>query len=115
MHGPRVAVVAEDPRLAQAVNLRLRSSIEHPALLGDSQTIRPYLSRCRRMLVLAAANAAHADPLIRLVQEVYLRQLPPLLFLVDAAPNGGLPEFAALDPHVSARLRWHDQADDLAQ
>src|SRR5262249_49530473 len=50
-----------------------------------------------------------------LVQEVYLRQLPPLLFLVDAGSCDGLPEFAALDPYVSAHVRWPAQAEDLVQ
>src|SRR5262245_27070803 len=114
MLGARVALVTEDPRLAQAVSARLRSGLAYPPLLGDSQSVRAHLSRdADGVLVLAAASSAQAEALVRLVQEVYLRQLPPLLFLVDAGPAEGLPEFRALDPYVSARLRWPDQADDL--
>ena len=95
MSGPRVALVAEDQRLAQALAARFRSSLDTPPLTCDPQSVRAHLSRDGDgLLVLAAATAAQAEPLIRLVQEIFLCQWPPLLFL-EHAP---LPTLASAMP-----------------
>jgi DNA-binding NtrC family response regulator len=113
MFGPRLAVVAEDQRLSQTVAAHCRAGSAQPPFCGDSEAVRSLLaSDGDGLLLLAAADSEQARPLVSLVQEVSLRQLPPRVFLLDAAPCE-LPEFTALDPYVSARLRWPDQADRL--
>jgi DNA-binding NtrC family response regulator len=114
MSGSRVALVAEDQRVTQMLGVHFRAAFDVPPLACDAQAARRHLGPdADGLLVLAAAAPAQAAPLVHLVQEVYLRQLPPLLFLVDLGPGDGLAEFTALDPYVSARLRWPDQADLL--
>jgi DNA-binding NtrC family response regulator len=52
---------------------------------------------------------------LRLVQEIYLQKLPPLLILLEAglpSPGRGL---ASLDPYVAARLRWPEEASRVVQ
>src|SRR5262249_61858242 len=63
--------------------------------------------------VRAAVPPPHAEALVRLVQEIYLRKLPPILFLVEAEPLPELKELAALEPYVAHRLGWPEQAADL--
>jgi len=59
MLSPRVALVAEDQRLAQALAARLRHHLEVPPLVGDAQRMRSYLGRdSDGLLVLEPVHAA---------------------------------------------------------
>src|SRR5262249_55137201 len=67
------------------------------------------------ILLLAAASPVESERVLRLVQEIYLQKLPPVLMIVEAgtpAPGRGL---VGLDPYVACRLRWPDEASQLTQ
>jgi two-component system response regulator HydG len=114
MSGPRLALVADDQRVASAIQAHLKKGLGQSPLLTTFDGIRNHLSRdSDGLLVLAAVTPAHAEPLVRLVQEIYLRKLPPILFLVEAEPLPEMKELVALDPYVAHRVRWPEQAADL--
>src|SRR5437588_375628 len=102
MSSPRLALVADDQRVASAIQAHLKKGLGQTPLLTTFEGIRNHLGRdSDGLLVLAAVTPAHAEPLIRLVQEIYLRKLPPILFLVEAEPLPAMKEFAALEPYVA--------------
>jgi DNA-binding NtrC family response regulator len=66
------------------------------------------------LLLVAVAAADDAEPVTRLIQDICLRRLPPVVALVeaDAAAGGRL---AGLTPYVAGRLRWPADADALVR
>jgi two-component system response regulator HydG len=114
MSGQRLALVAEDQRVAVAVQEHLQRRLGETPFLCTFDNIRTHLGRdTDGLLLLAAVTPANAEQIVRLVQEIYLRQLPPIILLVqaDTFPDGqGL---AGLDPYVAHRLHWPADADQL--
>ncbi len=114
MSGCRVALVADDVRLASAVQAHLKKAPGQPALLCRYDTIRPHLGHDRDgLLLLAVACTPDTEPLRRLVQEVVLQRLPAQILLLDARAAAS-DDLAALDAYVAGRLRCPDDARTLS-
>jgi DNA-binding NtrC family response regulator len=114
MTGSRLALVADDPKVAAAIGSYLKEGLGQSPLVCSFESIRDHLARdTDGLLLMVAVTPAHAEPLVRLVQEIYLRKLPPILFLVEAATLAEPPALAALEPYVAHRVRWPDQAEHL--
>jgi DNA-binding NtrC family response regulator len=113
MSGSRLALVAADQHLAEAIQAHLREHLGQPAFLCAFETIRNHLARDTDGLILVAAAApADGEPVQRLVQDICLQKLPPVVMIVegDLAPSERL---AALDPYVARRLCWPTEAEAL--
>jgi DNA-binding NtrC family response regulator len=114
MSGQRLALVAEDPRVAAAVQGHLQRNLGEAPFVCSFSAVRKHLGRdTDGLLLLAAVTPANAEQTVRLVQEIYLRQLPPIILLVEGE---ALPEdkaLAHLDPYVAHRLRWPGDAHQL--
>jgi DNA-binding NtrC family response regulator len=114
MSGQRLALVAEDQRVATAVQAHLQRSLGQAPFLCTFESIRTHLGRdTDGLLLLAAVTSSHAEQTVRLVQEIYLRQLPPIILLVEAGPLAEGPALAGLDPYVAHRLCWPGDAEQL--
>ncbi|HYV36463.1 MAG TPA: sigma 54-interacting transcriptional regulator [Gemmataceae bacterium] len=115
MAGSRLALVAEDRFLAEAIQNHLRKHLGQPAFQCAFDQIRDHLARDTDGLMLIVAGSPDDCQLIRmLVQDVCLQKLPPVLFLVH---NDQLPavQIADLDPYISRRLHWPEEAGTLIQ
>jgi DNA-binding NtrC family response regulator len=116
MTGSRLALVAEEPRLASAIQAHLKKTFGQAALGTTFQTIRNHLDReTDGVLLLVAATTAECEPVKRLVQEVYLQQLPTVMILVEGPDLPADQSTTNLDPYVAHRLRWPDDAGLLQQ
>jgi two-component system response regulator HydG len=114
MSGKRLALVAEDPRCASAIQAHLQQTVGQSPLVCRFDTIRDHLGRdADGLLLLAAVTPGDADPVLRLVQEIYLQKLPPVILLIEVGGAGGGP-FTLLEPYVAERLRWPDEAERLS-
>src|SRR5437879_2229198 len=115
MAGSRVVLVADDQDLARSVQAHLDKQPNQPACVCSFAQVHDFLDhRADGVLLLAAATAEEAAAAIRLVQDVYLQKLPPMVVLLDTNALAA----AALDclvPYVSRRLRWPDEALLLTQ
>jgi two-component system response regulator HydG len=114
MSGSRLALVADDQRLAGTLQTYLKKSLGWPILHCNFDAIRGRLGRTTDgLLLLALALPEETEPLYRLVQEITLLKLPPIILIVegDALPRRG--ELAALDPYIAKRLRWPEDAGIL--
>ncbi len=110
MAGSRVALVADDPELARSVLAHLERNLHQPAHACSFTRIGDYLDhRADGLLLLAAATDAEAVALVRLVQDISLQKLPPMVVLLDCKPLAGTP-LDRLEAYVSRRLRWPEQA-----
>src|SRR5262245_61682130 len=116
MTASRFALVADDQRLASSIQTHLKRAFGTEAFQATLEGIRARVTRdSDGLLLLAAGSPVESDRVLRLVQEIYLQKLPPVLMIVEAgtpAPGRGL---SGLDPYVACRLRWPDEADRLVQ
>jgi DNA-binding NtrC family response regulator len=116
MTGSRLALVADDQNLASSLHHHLRAAFGAPIYQGSFQAIHGHLGPdSEGLLLLAAATLKDHEPLIRLVQAVYLRKLPPVLVLLEGSSLPPEHSLSRLDPFVSRRLRWPDEAETLTR
>jgi DNA-binding NtrC family response regulator len=117
MIGSRLALVTDDQRLAAALQPHLRAALGQPAFQCSLAAIRAHLARDSDglLLLLGTAAAAQSEQLFRLVQEIYLQKLPPVLILVETAEAAQARGLARLDPYVAHRLRWPAEGARLSQ
>jgi transcriptional regulator with PAS, ATPase and Fis domain len=108
MSASRLALVAADPSLAGAIQAHLRKHLGHEAFLCDFPAIHLHLaSDTDGLLLVAAAAAGDAGSITRLIQDISLRKLPPIVVLLEA-PEADAEALAGLSPYVARRLRWPD-------
>jgi DNA-binding NtrC family response regulator len=112
----RLALVADDSRLASTIQTHVQRALGRPVPCYGLDAVRAHVTReSDGILLLAASSPVESERVLRLVQEIYLQKLPPVLMIVEAgtpAPGRGL---VGLDPYVACRLRWPDEADRLSQ
>jgi DNA-binding NtrC family response regulator len=113
MTGNRVALVADDQRLAQAIQDHLRQHLGHDAFFGPFESIIEHVGRdTDGLLLLAASNPADAEQVLRLVQDLCLQKLPPVMVIVDGRRS---QQLASLEPYVARRLNWPEDGLLLVQ
>jgi DNA-binding NtrC family response regulator len=115
MAGSRLALVAEDRLLAEAIQAHLRKNLGQAAFQFTFEAVRDHLARdMDGLLLIGAASPADWKPICWLVQDICLQKLPPVLLLVqgEQVPSDQL---ANLDPFVARRLRWPEDAATLTQ
>src|SRR5579884_4276912 len=82
--GSRVALVAADRSLADAIQGHLEEHVGRPAFLCPFEAIRDHLARDTDGLLLAAAGSpADCKAILYLVQDVCLQKLPPVVVIVE--------------------------------
>jgi two-component system, NtrC family, response regulator HydG len=116
MTGSRLALVADDQRLAGATQTHLKKVLGQPVFQCTFQAIRTYL--CRDTdggLLLAVNSAADAEQALRLVQEIYLQKLPSIIFLLEGADLPAGKDLARLTSFIAGRFRWPEEAAALGQ
>jgi two-component system, NtrC family, response regulator HydG len=107
MSGSRLALVADDPRFAGAVQAHLRKALGQPVFQCTYASVRPHLAPdVESLLLLAVSAPAEAEQAVRLVQEICLRKLPPVLMTLEGAPDLPGDPLAVLEPYLARRLRW---------
>jgi two-component system, NtrC family, response regulator HydG len=114
MTGCRLALVAADQRLAGAIQAHLKKALGHGAFQCTFESIRTHLNRdtdC--LLLLATGTPAESEQVLRLVQEIYLQRLPPIIMIAESETLPPVREARSLDHYVARRLRWPDEAQLL--
>jgi DNA-binding NtrC family response regulator len=113
MTGNRLALVSDDPRLAGAIQAHLKKALGQAVFHCTLDAIHNHLGRdSEGLLLLAAAAPAEAERIYRLVQEIYLQKLPPIIMIVEDEALAG-PDLESLEPYVARRLHWPTDAADL--
>jgi two-component system response regulator HydG len=113
--GSRVALVADEPLLAADVQTYLLKTLGTPAFTSSFAGIGDHLGRdTDGVLLLAAAAAQDREPIVRLVQDICLQKLPPVVVILGAEQFPHL-QLAFLEPYIARRLRWPEEATVLTQ
>jgi two-component system, NtrC family, response regulator HydG len=114
MTASRLALVADDLRLASQVQACLKKAFGIEAPHWGLEAVRGQLTREGILLLLAASSPVESERVLRLVQEIYLQKLPAVLLIVEAGTPGPGRGLAGLDPYIAHRLRWPEDAGGLA-
>ena len=115
MTGSRLAVIADDARLASAVASQLKKGTGQPPFLASYAGIREHLGPdTDGVLVLAAVSAADAREILHLIQDVALRKWPVSLLVAAGMEAAGRKELALADGYVVRQLRWPEDGALLA-
>jgi two-component system, NtrC family, response regulator HydG len=115
MTGNRLALVAEDRSLAEAIQAHIRKNLGQEAFLCAFDSILEHLARdTDGLLVIVAGTPADCQSISRLVQDICLQKLPPVLLLFHSQ-HVPAEVLTNLEPYVARRLRWPDDAATLTQ
>ena len=104
MAGSRLALVAEDRSLTDAIQAHLAKHLGHPVLSCGFESVHDVLARDTDGLVfVAAASPSECRAVHWLVQDICLQKLPPVLALIhsDRVPEESL---SGLDSYVARRI-----------
>src|SRR5437763_1581779 len=114
MTGNRLALVADDQRLASTIQQHLKKALGHASYACSFSDIRQHLHRDTDCLLLLAAGApGESEGALRLIQEIYIQMLPPVLVILEADSLPIEKRLSMLDPYVARRFRWPDEAGSL--
>jgi DNA-binding NtrC family response regulator len=115
MIGSRVALVAEDQRLASAIQTALKKTVGQPAFHCKLDAIRNHIGRdTDGVLVFTLTTAAEAEALLRLLQEISLQSLDLTTLVLTPGDVPACRELDLIEPHVATRLTWPGDAPRLA-
>ncbi len=115
MAGSRVALVVDDPDLARSIQAHLEKHLSQPAHCCSFARIHEYLDHhADGLLLIAVATGPEATATVRLVQDISLQKLPPIVVLLNTKPLPGAP-LDGLERYVSRRLNWPEDAALLSQ
>jgi two-component system, NtrC family, response regulator HydG len=114
MSGSHLALVADDYRLARALEAHCYRALGRTALVCGFDSIRQYLGPDNHgVLVLASASPADARAIVRLVQECFLQKWPVTPFVVAAKAAGQAEDWNRLQGYLHERLDWPVDATRL--
>jgi DNA-binding NtrC family response regulator len=116
MSGSHLALVADEPRLARALEASLHKALGQPVLVCAFDAIREYLGPdTDGVLVLAAASPADLKQIVRLAQELSLKKWPATLFVLAAKPAALPDDLARLEGYAAQILGWPADTSLLAR
>ena len=113
MSNNRVALVSDDQHLAGCIQTHLKKNLGQPVFQCNFASVRSHLSQeTDGLLLLAATSDAQAEAILRLVREIYIRKLPPVIMIVGGEEAGRMDE---LEQYVAQYLHWPLDAGRLTQ
>src|SRR5579872_7259302 len=115
MSGSRLALVADDQRLANSIQTHLKKTLGQPAFACGPSAISQHLYHdSDALLLIAVASGSEPEHIVRLVQEISLQKMPPVVLIVEEDDDGAIP-FDRLEPYTARQLDWPADADRLVQ
>jgi transcriptional regulator with PAS, ATPase and Fis domain len=107
----RLVLVTGDGRLGPAIQGDLRRALGHAAALSGPDSAGQVVGPDTAAILLVAP--AECEPVVRLVQEVRLRQWPAAVVVLEPDGVACGNELADLKPYLDGRFPWPAQADAL--
>jgi DNA-binding NtrC family response regulator len=113
MSNSRVALVSNDTDLADSIQTHLKKFLGQNVFQCRYASIRTHLgSETDGVLLLTAASSAELEDILRLVREIYIRKLPPILLIIAHEQLAGLD---VVEQYAAYSLRWPHDAMRLTQ
>jgi DNA-binding NtrC family response regulator len=114
MVSSRVALVVEDRGLSQAVLTHLREEHRVHPFCATFAGIREHLdSDSDGLLLLAVRGGQDGQEALKLLQDIHLQKLPPMVVILDAC--GPESPLRVLEPYLHKHIRWPEESASLRQ
>jgi two-component system response regulator HydG len=111
MSGSRLALVADDQRLASAIGLHLKKISGQRPLLATFATIREHLGPdTDGTLVLVISSAADARAAASLVHEISLQKWPPIIVITTHGEHCRSKDLASIEGYISRQISWPEDS-----
>jgi two-component system response regulator HydG len=111
MSGSRLALVADDQRLASAIGPHLKKISGQRPLLATFATIREHLGHdTDGTLVLVISSAADARAAASLVHEISLQKWPPIIVITTHGEHCRSKDLAAIEGYISRQISWPEDS-----
>jgi two-component system response regulator HydG len=115
MSGSRLALVADDQRLASAIGSHLRKITGQKPLLATFATIRELLGpETDGSLVLVVSSAVDARAAASLVHEISLQKWPPIIIITTHGEHCRSKDLASIERYVARQISWPEDSVVLA-
>jgi two-component system response regulator HydG len=115
MSGSRLALVADDARLASAIGGHLHKALGQAAFVCKFASIRDLLGPdTDGVLVLAASTPVDARQVLRLVQEVSLQHFPATIVVLAGEAADCCEDLSGVQSRICRQIRWPEQAGMLS-
>ncbi|HWG41830.1 MAG TPA: sigma-54 dependent transcriptional regulator [Gemmataceae bacterium] len=112
MSSSRVALVSDDQSLTSSIQTHLKKTFGQNVFQCTFESIRTHIGQeTDGLLLLATASAAQSEQVLRLVREIYIRKLPPIIMIVAS----GTTEVRDVEQYVAQSVRWPSDAPRLTQ
>ena len=116
MNGPRLALIADDQRLAGGLLAYFEKTLSLVLWQCSFEGIRRYpVPESDGLFLLASGSPADSEQVRRLVQEIYLQKLPIVCLVVETEAARAGRDLAPLDAYVARRLLWPAEASIVGQ
>jgi DNA-binding NtrC family response regulator len=116
MSRSRITLVANEPRLANALQTQLKKALGQPVSLCPLEAVGTRLvQHAPALLLLAVDPAGDFEPVLRVAEDTVVRKLPLVILVIGGdgtAPLGGL---TCLDAYADHRLYWPEEAPSLVE
>jgi DNA-binding NtrC family response regulator len=112
MTATRLALASDQPPLSAAIQAQLKQTLGQTLLQTSLDGIRGQLIRATDGLLVIATAGEQIEPVARLVQEVYLQQLVPILVVVGGTTP---PALTRLSTRLAGLLSWPGDAERVVQ
>jgi len=113
MSSSRIALVSDDPSMAGSVQAHLKKALGQNVFQCTFDAIRTHVGpETDGLLLLATASVSQSQQVLRLVREIYIRKLPPIIMIVaDQQAN----DMNGVQQYVAQCVRWPNDAVRLTQ
>jgi DNA-binding NtrC family response regulator len=109
-----IALVADDPRLAEAVGRQLRAGLGVPIAVCGFREVRTHFGPdIEKVLVFASSSPAETGQVKHLLQEIAINRFPCIMFFLAGSEQVGQDQLQALGPLITRKLDWPADADLL--
>lgn len=115
MSASRLALIAEDQRLTQALQVLVKKVYGHAPTPYRYETVRKQTTwRDGTLLVLTTGSAKESEEVERVVQDLQILQAPVQLVVVESENARIERSLSFLEPYLLRRVSWPEQAEVLA-
>jgi transcriptional regulator with PAS, ATPase and Fis domain len=115
MPGSRLALVANDHSFADLIQSHLKDTLGQIPFTCSFADIRERLSLDTDGLLLLATNhLGESEEIVRLVQEICLKKMPPRVVVVEGPGADQKINLSLLNGYVIQRVQWPEQSSFLA-
>ena len=111
-----IALVANDQRIASAIQAAVKRISKHPVFICSVDSIRDHLEPdTTGLLLFVSTDSATAEQGRQLLKEICLRKLAPTVVIIETDEGPSRLNLAGVSSSVTLRAKWPEEEPALAE